>query len=392
LLRHYQFSETVLLCRDYIADVLKEKSHLKVNDFEIKPKEKLLFLNGRILAQSDLPKKLTFSEKERMWLSGDELLGFVISGSELKKIKNEINALYQKKNIESIKNKLDPEQMNLNLVNFLWELVAENPNEIKKDFEMSKHQLDFKNMFRNSQIDKQVKIYDRKRVFIGGKSQIDAQVVLDAREGPIYIDEEVIIRPHTIIEGPAFIGPKTFVVGGKIRTGCSIGQKCRIGGEVENSIFLGYSNKYHEGFLGHSYVGEWVNLGALTTNSDLKNNYKPVKVVLSGKKINTKMLKVGCFLGDHVKTGIGTLLTTGINIGLGTNVYGGGMLENKFVPSFLWGGEKGFEEYRLEKFLFTAAAVMKRRNKKVSQKEKNLIKEVFELTQTERADFINSKE
>lgn len=393
----YPSSETILLCRDYISDVLKDMTHFKVNDLEIKEKDQLLFLNGRILAQDDLPQKLSFSEKEKLWLCGDELLGFSISGSDFRKIKNEVFALYEGKNIESIKNKINSadasrdEDVKLKLVNFLWELVAENPSEIRKDFEILKHNLDFKGMFKNSQVDTQAKIYDSEKVFIGGENQIDAQVVLDARKGPIYIGEGVVIQSHTKIEGPSFIGQKSFVAGGKIRGGCSIGYGCRIGGEIENSIFLGYSNKYHEGFLGHSYVGEWVNLGALTTNSDLKNNYKPVKVVLAKRSIDTKLLKVGCFLGDHVKTGIGTLLSTGINIGFGTNVYGGGMLENKFVPSFFWGGEKGFEEYKLDKFLSTAEVVMQRRDKKLSRNEKKLIQKIFELTRTERSGLFDLK-
>ncbi len=391
LLKLYPFSEGVLLCRDYISDVLKEKTPFKVNEFEIKEKDQFLFLNGRILAQDFLPQKLSFSEEEKLWLCGDELLGFSISGFNFKKIKNEINALYQKKNIESIKNKLSSEQVNLKLVNFLWDLVAENPAEIRKDFERLKPDLDFEDMFQNSQIDNQVRIYDSEEVFIGKKSRIDSQVVLDSRGGPIYIGEGVIVQSHTKIEGPCFIGNKSILVGGKVREGCSFGEVCRAGGEIENSVFLGHSNKYHEGFLGHSYMGEWVNLGALTTNSDLKNNYKPVKVILEGKEIDTKMLKVGCFLGDHAKTGIGTLLNTGINIGFGTNVYGGGMLEDKFVPSFFWGGNKGFEEYKLDKFLTTAATVMQRRNKKLSQNERKLIEKIFELTRKERTELFDSR-
>ncbi|KPK99271.1 MAG: hypothetical protein AMJ90_09615 [candidate division Zixibacteria bacterium SM23_73_2] len=387
LTRLYPSSDTILLCRDYISDVLKEKTKCKVNHFEINPDDQLLFLNGRTLGSENLPQKLNFSKKEKLWLCGDELLGFSILGSHLKKIKNETYALYQKKNLESIKNKLKPEKVNLKLVNYLWELVAGNPKEIEKDFEKLKPELNFKDMTRKSQIDSQAKIYNPQKVFIGRKSQIEAQVVLDAREGPIYVGEEAVIQSHTRIGGPAFIGNQSFIVGGKIGGGCSIGEECRVGGEVENSIFLGCSNKYHQGFLGHSYVGEWVNLGALTTNSDLKNNYKKVKVILSGKKIDTDMLKVGCFLGDHVKTGIGTLLNTGINIGLGTNVYGGGMLEKKFIPSFSWGGEKGLEEYRLDKFLSTAAEVKKRRDKELSRNEKRLFKKVFELTRMERKKF-----
>jgi UDP-N-acetylglucosamine diphosphorylase/glucosamine-1-phosphate N-acetyltransferase len=173
-------------------------------------------------------------------------------------------------------------------------------------------------------------------------------------------------------------------VGGKIEGGTSIGPVCRIGGEVEGSIFLGYSNKYHQGFLGHSYVGEWVNLGALTTNSDLKNNYSSVKVVLDGSPIDSGLTKVGAFIGDHVKTGIGTLLNTGVSIGFASNLFGGGMVKQKYIPAFIWGSAEKQEEYQLEKATQTARMVMKRRDKELVKQENVLFKKIFQLTEKER--------
>jgi UDP-N-acetylglucosamine diphosphorylase/glucosamine-1-phosphate N-acetyltransferase len=173
-------------------------------------------------------------------------------------------------------------------------------------------------------------------------------------------------------------------VGGKIREGTGIGPVCRIGGELEKSIFLGYSNKYHEGFLGHSYVGEWVNLGALTTNSDLKNNYGSIKVMVDGSLIDTGLAKVGAFLGDHVKTGIGTLLNTGISIGFSSNLFGGGMINQRQIPAFFWGSTETEEEYKLDKAIQTAQAVMKRRKTELSQEEADLFKKIFQLTEKER--------
>jgi UDP-N-acetylglucosamine diphosphorylase/glucosamine-1-phosphate N-acetyltransferase len=173
-------------------------------------------------------------------------------------------------------------------------------------------------------------------------------------------------------------------VGGKVGGGSSIGPVCRIGGEVEESIFLGYSNKYHEGFLGHSYVGEWVNLGALTTNSDLKNNYGPVRVMVNGSLVDSGLAKVGAFLGDHVKTGIGTLLNTGVTVGFASNLFGGGMIEERTIPPFSWAGARKREEYRLDKAIETARAVMKRRNIELRSEEIDIFKEIFELTEKER--------
>jgi UDP-N-acetylglucosamine diphosphorylase/glucosamine-1-phosphate N-acetyltransferase len=207
---------------------------------------------------------------------------------------------------------------------------------------------------------------------------------LDAREGPIFIGERVTIQPHTRVSGPCYIGEDCVLVGGKVAGGSSIGPVCRIGGEVEQSVFLGYSNKYHEGFLGHSYVGEWVNLGALTTNSDLKNNYGPVKVVVDGSLTDSGLAKVGAFLGDHVKTGIGTLLNTGITIGFASNLFGGGMIEQKSIPPFSWVGAGKREEYRLDEAIETARAVMKRRKVELGSEEVDTFKEIFKLTEKER--------
>ena len=154
------------------------------------------------------------------------------------------------------------------------------------------------------------------QVYVAPTAEVQPFVCIDTTGGPVTIDEGAVINPQTRIEGPAYIGPKSMIVGGKIREGCSFGPVCRVGGEVEESIIHGYSNKYHDGFLGHAYVGEWVNLGALTTNSDLKNDYGSVSVTLDGRNpINTGSTKVGSLIGDHTKTSIGTLFNTGSYVG-----------------------------------------------------------------------------
>ena len=156
----------------------------------------------------------------------------------------------------------------------------------------------------------------RKDVYVAPGAVVHPMVVIDAEHGPVYLDEGVEVHPFTRIEGPCYVGKKSILLGTKCREGNSIGPMCRVGGEVEESIIHGYSNKYHDGFLGHAYVGEWVNLGALTTNSDLKNDYSSVSVILDGNTpINTGSTKVGSLIGDHTKTSIGTLLNTGAYVG-----------------------------------------------------------------------------
>jgi len=176
--------------------------------------------------------------------------------------------------------------------------------------------------------------------------------------------------------------------GAKIREGNSIGPVCRIGGEVEESIFHSYSNKYHDGFIGHSYIGEFVNLGALTTNSDLKNDYSNVSVYLNGKLTETGQLKVGSFIGDHTKTSIGTLFNTGTVVGIMCNITANNILP-KYFPSFVWFvNGKFMKGYGIDYSLQTAKISMERRNRILLKEEEDAIRKVYELTESERKSYI----
>jgi UDP-N-acetylglucosamine diphosphorylase/glucosamine-1-phosphate N-acetyltransferase len=235
-------------------------------------------------------------------------------------------------------------------INYLWDLIVD----LEKDLEDDLRQIGpgVKGVVHPSAV-----VYAEDRVLIENGAEVEANVVLDARSGPIYIGKNTIIRPQSYLRGPLSIGPE-----------------CRIGGEVIHSIFHGYSNKAHYGFIGHSYIGEWVNLGAGTTNSNLKNNYGTVKVVVNGKEIDTGQQFMGCFIGDYAKTGIGTLIPTGAVIGIGANVFGGGLIP-KDIPSFSWGTEG---RYDWEKFLGAVAAMMQRRGKTLTKPEIEKLKKVYD--------------
>jgi UDP-N-acetylglucosamine diphosphorylase/glucosamine-1-phosphate N-acetyltransferase len=377
-------AEVILFCRDYLEKVLVTRTGQKVNDFDVKDNDEILLINGRILPSSDFFKKVNFSEKERFFFKGNDMVGWTGRGEAFKNHKSSFQSLYVKDQIRSLKSEASVSEVEVKLFNYLWDLVLQNSSEIEADFDRIKNDLDFKNMFKHCQVDDESLIYNMEKVYIGKGSQIDGHVVLDARAGSIFIGNNVVIQPHTLITGPCNVGDNSILVGGKIRGGTSIGPMCRIGGEVDGSIFLGYSNKCHEGFLGHSYVGEWVNLGALTTNSDLKNNYRSVKVMMGDTLVDTGLIKAGAFIGDHAKTGIGALLNTGISIGFSSNLFGGGMIEQKYIPSFFWGGGEKQEEYQLEKAVETARIVMKRRNVELGIDEENLFKKIFQLTEKER--------
>jgi len=225
-------------------------------------------------------------------------------------------------------------------------------------------------------------------VIIGEGASVGPFSLVDSTKGPIYLARGASVGDHSVVRGPAFIGEGTQVLRALIRGGCSIGAHCRVGGELEQSILHGYVNKYHEGFLGHSYIGSWVNLGAGTTNSDLKNNYGPVRVRLEEVEFDTGQTKVGTFMGDHVKTGIGTLMNTGFICGTGCNLFGGSGVLPKFIPPFVWGDGESMEEYIFRNFEDTARIVMGRRGVEMSERYSKLLLNVFESTSSDREVFL----
>jgi UDP-N-acetylglucosamine diphosphorylase/glucosamine-1-phosphate N-acetyltransferase len=179
-------------------------------------------------------------------------------------------------------------------------------------------------------------------------------------DGPILVRRGSTISAFTRITGPCYIGENTIIAGDRI-TKCSIGEVSKIRGEISSSIVLGHSNKGHTGFVGHSYIGRWVNLGAGTTTSNLKNTYGVIGLLTSGGRRETRMQYLGSLVGDHAKTGIGTMLNTGTLIGAGANVFGTSM-PSKYVPPFAWGNSTPHGVYAVDRFLAVAERVMARRH------------------------------
>jgi UDP-N-acetylglucosamine diphosphorylase / glucose-1-phosphate thymidylyltransferase / UDP-N-acetylgalactosamine diphosphorylase / glucosamine-1-phosphate N-acetyltransferase / galactosamine-1-phosphate N-acetyltransferase len=197
-------------------------------------------------------------------------------------------------------------------------------------------------------------------VILGDGARVEPGVVLDTRAGPIWLDDQAEVKAFTRMAGPAYVGKRTIILGGTLET-FSTGEVCRIRGEFASSVCLSWVNKAHDGHIGHAYLGAWVNLGAETTNSDLKNNYGTVKLWTPSGAVDTGEMKVGSFLGDHVKTGIGLLLNTGTVVGAGSNVYGN-VMPPTHVPPFSWGTGDDLSAYRVDRFLETAERAMSRRS------------------------------
>jgi UDP-N-acetylglucosamine diphosphorylase/glucosamine-1-phosphate N-acetyltransferase len=227
---------------------------------------------------------------------------------------------------------------------------------------------------------------NRKQIAIGEGTVVDPGAVIDARNGPVWIGRNVTIMPGAVLEGPCAIGEGSIVrIHAKIYPGTTIGPVCKVGGEIEGSIMLSHSNKQHDGFLGDSYLAMWVNLGAGTTNSNLKNTYGTVRVAVNGEEIDTGRMFVGVIAGDHVKTGINSSLNTGTIIGPSSNIFGGG-IPPKYIPAFSWGGSQGFVTYDVEKALAVAKTVMGRRGVEITEAYRETFRRVYETTRHERTN------
>lgn len=248
----------------------------------------------------------------------------------------------------------------------LAELILDNGRMIGWDFEHIFYEED--NFFET---EPGVSVLHPYNVWIAEDVKLAPNVVLDASQGPIVIDAGAIVMANSVLCGPLYLGKKSIIkIGAKIYGGVSIGPVCKIGGEVEGSIFQAYSNKQHDGFLGHAYIGEWVNIGADTNNSDLKNTYKNVLYYNYhvAAKIDSGSQFMGCIIGDHSKTGINSSLNTGLVIGIGCNLFGSTLFSG-FIPDFSWGEAPALTKYRFTDFCDTMAVVKGRRNMELGRSE-----------------------
>ncbi len=212
----------------------------------------------------------------------------------------------------------------------------------------------------------------RDRIHIGQSTRVHPTAVIDASNGPIFISHDVSVGPYAIIEGPAYIGPGSTVhAHAWLRDGNAIGPMCKVGGEIEQCVFVGYSNKQHAGFLGHSYVGAWVNIGAGAVNSDLKNTYGNVRVPVNGALIDTGLTFFGAIIADHAKIGINATIPTGASVGMAATIVTGRVLP-KNIPSFAWVTEDGIKSGDPGHLLDVATRVMHRRNIDMTDEEVEL--------------------
>lgn len=339
--------------------------HGAKGELVVRPQVGALFVNARLLVTPSLARELA---RDGEWIArrGDDVVAARLAPSSIQKLAWDVDAL-DFGTLELPGRRLD----DATLYAYLWEMIADNGARIVDDA-----------AGRIGAIDGEVMpgatLVNDGAIALEAGSVVRTGAILDASGGPIVIERDAEIMSGAVLQGPCFIGRGSRVkIGAKIYEQTSIGTACKVGGEIENSIVLGFSNKQHDGFLGHSYLGAWVNLGADTNTSDLKNNYGRIRVTLGGREVDTGRIFLGALIGDHSKTGINTMLNTGTVIGVAANVFGGGF-PPKSIPSFAWGGADGFERFRLERAVELARTVMGRRSVAFSDADEALLRHLSE--------------
>lgn len=345
------FNGISFIGREYQLKYFFEKYEIENEVFDIY--DDILFVNSRI---KNIEKIRYLNENECLIDQNDEVIAFRVD--KIMKHKIKIEELFNHENDEKIKNILivkEKVESFLYSFEFITSLSEEFQNDFRRFYPVLKK--------RYSKI--------KKNVFIRDKVRISKYVELDDTNGPIIISDGTIINPFTAIYGPVFIGKNCVVDKAYIRGNTVIGNVCKVSGEIEESIISDYSNKHHTGFLGHSYLGEWVNIGAISTTSDLKNNYSNIKFEINGKIIDSGSIKMGSLFGDHVKLSIGIMVNCGTIIQEGTVVFDKIRIKN--IPPFMWGDIK----YNKEKFIENVKKVINRRGIVFTNNFFELIKNVF---------------
>ena len=264
------------------------------------------------------------------------------------------------------------------LLNNLWDIFSYNDIAIQDDFKK------ITNGRMSQKISETNKIIGN-NIFIEEGAKVECAII-NTETGPVYIGRNAEVMEGSIIRGPFAMGENAVLkMGAKIYGATTLGPGCKVGGEVNNSVFFANSSKAHDGFIGNAVIGEWCNLGADTNNSNLKNNYEEVKLWNEQKKtfVKTGLQFCGLIMGDHSKCGINTMFNTGTVVGFSCNVYGAGFPRN-FIPSFSWGSANGFMEYQLKKAIDTAVKVFDRRHIEFTAADYNLFERIYKNTSEQR--------
>lgn len=350
----YLKSTTSSLTQDYLAEkfpLVKEKDNL--------------IINGAVCPNENLISKIKELEPGQALISGDTILAMFL---------NEEDFTGQSNSIQEIETNCDC----LQIVN-TWDIYSKNAEAIRLDFEL------LTKGRKSAAIPAHCIAFAPENIFIEEGAQVLVST-LNATDGPIYIGKNAVIMEGCNLRGPlAICNDAQVKMGAKLYGGTTIGPHSRVGGEINNSVIFGYSNKAHDGFLGHSVIAEWCNLGADTNTSNLKNTYDNVKLWNYADEtfVDTNQQFCGLIMGDHSKCGINTMFNTGTVVGVSANIFGSGYQRN-FISSFKWGGTAGFKEFHTNKAIEIAKAVYHRRNLEFGEVDERILENVFNLTHNYR--------
>ncbi|MEO0042598.1 MAG: hypothetical protein RL329_2046 [Bacteroidota bacterium] len=325
-------------------------------------------IDGSIMPTERLCKLILQLEPNQALLKQGELIAARMSELQLYN-------LIEENDIDELKG-IEVEDTPIREIKHVWDIFQMNDVEIKNDFALLTHNRKSQSLSKTNQV-----IGDPNLIFLESGAKAEGSI-FNTKSGPIYLGKDSEVMEGCLVRGGlALCEESTLKMGAKIYGATTIGPHCKAGGEIGNSVLLGYSNKGHDGYLGNSVLGEWCNLGADTNTSNLKNNYEPVKLWSydENKFVKTGLQFLGLIMGDHSKSGINTMFNTGTVVGVSANVYGGSYPRN-FIPSFSWGGSSGFETYRFEKAYDTAQRVTERRHITLTEEDEQILKHIFNET------------
>jgi UDP-N-acetylglucosamine diphosphorylase/glucosamine-1-phosphate N-acetyltransferase len=378
LKREFPGYDLQFACRPELAHVTSRETMISPNQIDSSSLQRIVLIDASLRLDAGLAQELKQSDRSQCFTANGRVVSVVLVGEDIAKAGSILESLVgRQQNSPSAENdscaSLKSVAVSVNRYEYIWDLMLANPANIARDFEIALGELGEMRARNLADLLEGSQVVGGSAIFIHPTATVLPGVVFDTTSGPIYIDEETVIEPGSYIVGPFSAGANCRILGGKL-AGSSLGPVCQVAGELEESVLQGFVNKHHAGFIGHSYIGEWVNFGAMTTNSDLKNNYSSVRVNINEKLRDSGSNKVGSFVGDHTKFGIGTLLNTGISIGVFCNIFGGTLIADKSVPSFSWGDGRSWQRHEVEKALETAQRAMSRRNRKLSEEDVLLIR------------------
>ncbi|MFP2996499.1 GlmU family protein [Spongiivirga sp. MCCC 1A20706] len=353
---HFLGNTTTTVTEDYLAD-----------KYPMVELEENVMINASFLPNENLIVLLKDLKENQAIYKGDEVVAFFTTDSQ-----EEVDLeSYEKINFQS----------DVITVKNTWDIFSKNAETLQVDFDLITKD-------RTSQpISETNQVLSPENIFLEEGAKVECSI-LNASNGPIYVGKDAEIMEGSIVRGGlAMCEHSVLKLGAKIYGATTLGPYCKVGGEVNNSVLFGYSNKGHDGFLGNSVLGEWCNLGADTNNSNLKNNYAPVRLWSYETEgfAKTGLQFCGLMMGDHSKSGINTMFNTGTVVGVSSNIFGSGFPRN-FVPSFSWGGANGFTTYKTNKAYEANAVMMSRRGVEFDEKEQAILDHVYEDTKKWRKD------